>query len=61
MTDNKKSSAVEVEAPENVEMGGKISSIKLVSAPLWKKIIRYTVYPCTVFILWLLQYWIMPL
>jgi len=51
-------SVVPVESPENVEMGGKIASIKLVIAPLGKRIARYVAYGLTCFILWLLQYWI---
>jgi len=47
-----------VEAPDNVEMGGKIDSIRLCKAPAWKTAIRFTSYACTGFIMYLLALWI---
>lgn len=48
----------QVESPDNVEMGGRIESIQLCVAPLWKTIIRYLLYLCTGFLFYLPIMWI---
>ncbi len=48
----------QVESPDNVEMGGRIESIQLCVAPLWKTIIRYLLYLCTCFLFYLPIMWI---
>ncbi len=54
-------SRVPLENPENVEMGGKILSIRLCVAPAWKTIFRYLTYLCTAFIMYLFNLWVISL
>ena len=51
-------SRIPVEAPDNIEMGGKIDFIKLCVAPIWKTILRYFLYLCTAFIMYLINLWV---
>ena len=51
------SSEILVESPENVEMGGKINSIRLCMRSRWKKYLRYTLYVATCFLMYLLNTW----
>jgi len=54
---NQKTKKISIESPENVEMGGKIDSIRVCSTPAWKAILRYISYVCSGFIIFLLQLW----
>ena len=55
---NQNNKQISIESPENVEMGGKILSIRVCSKPTWKTVLRYISYLCSGFLVFLLQLWI---